>query len=103
MDGARGKLDAIFLGADVGRKLDLVAAAFQFLRQGRRGKEMSAGPARGEKERAPGQAGCSLTCSGSVSRWAPALRGNCPTIGRLRVSPIAKPMVSAMARSDEPP
>jgi hypothetical protein len=33
MDGACGKLDAVFLGADVGRKLDFIAAAFQLLRQ----------------------------------------------------------------------
>ena len=65
MDGAGGKLDAVFLRADVGRKLDFMSAAFQFLRERRGGKEMSTGAARREKEGPRGQAVCSLMCSDS--------------------------------------
>ena len=103
MNGARRKLDAIFLGAHVGRKLDLIAAALKFLRQGRSGKEMPARAARSEKDRARGQAACSLMPLGLRVAWASARRASRPAIGRLRVSPSAKPMVSAMASSEEPP
>ena len=103
MNGARRKLDAIFLGANVGRKLDSIAAALKFLRQGRSGKEMPSRAARSEKDRALGQAACSLIRSVSSSPWASARRASRPAMGRLRVSPSAKPIVSAMASSEEPP
>ena len=65
MDGASGKLDAVFLGADVGRKFDFMSAAFQFLRERRGREEMPAGAPRREKEGPRGQAVCSLMRSDS--------------------------------------
>ena len=103
VDGAGRKLDAVFLGANVGRELDLVAAALELLRQGRGGKQMPARAARGEQDRAPAHAACSLTGAASASDRASAPRLSRPAIGRLRVSPSKKPMVSAMASSEEPP
>ena len=103
MNGAGRKLDAVFLSANVGRKLDLVATALELLRQGRGGKEMPARAACGEQDRAPAHAACSLTGAASASDRASAPRLRRPAIGRLRVSPSKKPMVSAMASSEEPP
>ena len=103
VNSARRKLDAIFLGADVGRQLDLVAAALELLCQSRGGKEMPARAARGKQDRAAAHAACSLTEAASASDRASALRLSRPAVGRLRVSPSAKPMVSAMASSEEPP
>ncbi len=103
VNGARRELDAIFLGADVGRELDLVAAALQLLRQGSSGKQMPARAPRSEQDRARGQAACSLMEAASESGWACVLRFSRPAMGRLRVRPRAKPMVSAMASSEEPP
>src|SRR4029453_15468521 len=103
VNGAGWKFDPVFLGADVGRKLDLVAPAANLLGKCPRREEMPARASGSEQDQAATQAGCSLMspCSGSDS--AGTLTLTRPAIGRLRVRPSAKPMVNAIASSDEPP
>ena len=103
MDGARREVAAIFLGADIGRELDGITAPCELLRQRRGGKEMAPRTASGEQDRLRAHAARSLTGGDSASGSAGGLRFSCPAFGRLRVKPSAKPMVSAMASSDEPP
>ncbi len=103
MNGAGGKLALILFHALVGGELDLIAAALELLRQGSGRKEMAARAPRGEKDRARAHAARSLTGSDSAWDWASALCLSRPAMGRLRVKPRAKPMVSAMASSEEPP
>ena len=103
MNGARGEVAAIFLSAHVGGELDRITAALKLLTEGGSGKEMAARAASGEQDGAGLQATCSLALPVAVALSVSALRGRRPAIGRFRVSPRTKPMVSAMARSDEPP
>ena len=98
-----GKSPLVFFHPLVGGELDLVTAALELLGQGGSGEEMAARASRGEKDRARAHAARSLTRSDSACGSASAFRFRCPAIGRLRVSPSAKPMVSAMAISEEPP
>ncbi len=104
MDRIGREIAAIFLGAHVGRKLDPIATAAELVRQRGGGKEMPARATGGEQDRALAHATCSLALA-AVPVEAPGTgaRSNRPARGRRRVSPRAKPMVSAMASKDEPP
>ena len=103
MDDPRRKIAAILLGADVRRELDGIAAPRKLLRKSCCREEMAPGSSGGKQDRACAHAAFSLTLCASASGSADGLRFNCPAIGRLRVSPRAKPMVRAMASRDEPP
>src|SRR4029079_12941126 len=87
VNGARGELDAVFLGADVGRKLDRVAAPRELLGKRRGGEQMAPGAAGGEEDRTEAHAAFSLTLCVSLSCSPGGLRFSCPAIGRLRVNP----------------
>ena len=50
MNGAGGKVAAIFLGAHVGGELDRIAAALKLLAERGRGKQMAARAASGEQD-----------------------------------------------------
>ncbi len=103
MNGARGELVRIILGADIGDELDRNVAAFEFLRERGGGKQMAASAAGGEKDGTLAQAGCPLTRAGRRGRASFSEMTSRSVFGRFRVRPSAKPMVSAMARSEEPP
>ena len=103
MNGAGGKVAAIFLGAHVGGELDRIAAALKLLAERGSGKEMAARAASGEQDGAGLQATCSVALPVAAALSVSALRGKRPAIGLFRVRPRTNPMVSAMARSDEPP
>ena len=102
MNGSGGKIATVFLGAAIGDQLSVMAAAAKLLRQRRGGKEMPSRAAGREQNRAAGQAACPRARAGAgracrrgrSKRWA---------LGRLRVRPRAKPMVSDMASRDDPP
>jgi len=99
----RVRLPRVLLGALVGGELHGETAPRKLLRQSRGGKEVPSCSAGGKKYGLR-QAVCPLAAAASVSWSVCASRCfRCPAEGRLRVSPSAKPMVSAMARSDEPP
>ena len=59
MDGAGGKVAAIFLGAHVGGELDGVPAAPKLLGERGRGEQMASRAASGEQDRPLAQATCS--------------------------------------------
>ncbi len=101
--GARGEVAAVLLGALVGSELDGEAAAGKLLGQSGSWKEMSARASGGEQNGPYGQAVCPLAPVASLSCSVRAGDFIRPAMGRLRVSPSAKPMVSAMASSDDPP
>jgi len=103
MNGARGELIAIFLGTDIGHEFNWNVAALQFLRERGGGKEMAAGAAGGEEDGTLAQAGCPLTRAARRGRASFSEMTSLSVMGRFRVRPRAKPMVSAMASSEEPP
>src|SRR5581483_9814282 len=67
VDGAGGKVDAVFLRAVVGYELDRIAAPGKLLRERRRGKEMPPRASGGEQDRADAHAAFSLTLRASAS------------------------------------
>ena len=103
MNRAGWKLHAVFLGADVGGELDIITATGKLLSECRGGKEMPASASSSEQNQAATQAACSLMPVRSWSDSVATLTVTRPAIGRLRVSPSAKPMVSAMASREVPP
>ena len=91
MQGASGKIAAIFERPIVGRQLGRDAALGQRDRQRLGGKEMAAGAAGGDEHAA------------SVDHAGSACAGSFEGAGRLRVKATRKPMPTANANSEEPP
>ena len=60
MNSAGRKLHAIFLGADVGGKLDVITATGKLLSERCGGKEVPASASSGKQNQAATQAACSL-------------------------------------------
>mgnify|MGYP003461115429 CR=1 FL=1 len=103
MNGAGGKFASIILSAAIGDELNGNVAAIQFLRERGSGKEMTASAAGSEEDGTLAQAGCPLTRAGRRGRASFSEMTSRSVIGRFRVRPSAKPMVSAMASSEDPP
>ena len=107
MNGAGRKVAAIFLGAHVGGELDGIPRRLSSCASEAAGKRWPPVPPAasriGDAVASSHLLSHALYLGGAQLHVLGAMRGGVRPVGRFRVRPSAKPMVSAMASSEEPP